>query len=268
ERRQREANFTHSAELSAANILLEGTWWSADTAEEVVSLEQEFARGVGAELGDVLTIRVGADEFEARVASIRESDWQSMKPNFFVIFPPAMLERFPKTYLTSFFLPPEEKALLNSLLKQFPTVTVIELDIVIGEVRTIVERVGQAIELVLAVILLAGALVLVAGVQASVDIRLRESALLRAMGAGRGLLLGSLVIEFAVLGGFAGLLAVLGAEVAAWALQTQALDLDYQATPLVWPLGVVAGVLVIGVLGLLSCRRAVVVPPLVVLREV
>ena len=120
----------------------------------------------------------------------------------------------------------------------------------------------------LAVILLAGALVLVAGVQASVDIRLRESALLRAMGAGRGLLLGSLVIEFAVLGGFAGLLAVLGAEVAAWALQTQALDLDYQATPLVWPLGIVAGVLVIGVLGLLSCRRAVVVPPLVVLREV
>jgi len=268
ERRQREANFTHSAELPAANILLEGTWWSADTAEEVVSLEQEFARGVGAELGDVLTIRVGADEFEARVASIRESDWQSMKPNFFVIFPPAMLERFPKTYLTSFFLPPEEKALLNSLLKQFPTVTVIELDIVIGEVRTIVERVGQAIELVLAVILLAGALVLVAGVQASVDIRLRESALLRAMGAGRGLLLGSLVIEFAVLGGFAGLLAVLGAEVAAWALQTQALDLDYQATPLVWPLGIVAGVLVIVVLGLLSCRRAVVVPPLVVLREV
>ena len=268
ERRQREANFTHSTVLPAANKILRGQWWPADTREHLVSLEQEFAQRVGADMDDVLTVRIGAEEFEARVASIRESDWQSMRPNFFVIFPPNLLEGFPKTYLTSFFLPEAEKSVLNALLRRFPTVTVIELDIVIGEVRSIIERVGQAIELVLGVILLAGALVLVAGVQASVDIRLRESALLRALGAGKRLLLGSLVIEFAVLGGFAGLLAALGAEVAAWALQTLALDLVYQATPAVWPLGVLAGVLFIGTLGLISCRRAVVVPPLVVLREV
>ena len=114
----------------------------------------------------------------------------------------------------------------------------------------------------MAVILLAG-LVLVAGVQASVDIRLRESAA-PCLGTGRGLLLGSLVIEFAVLGGFAGLLAVLGAEVAAWALQPRPW-MDYQATPRSG-LGIVAGVLVIGVLGLLGCRRRG--GGLVVLREV
>jgi putative ABC transport system permease protein len=191
-----------------------------------------------------------------------------MKPNFFVIFPRKVLVPYPRVYLTSFYLPPENKGSLNDLIRRFPTVTIIELDIVIDEIRSIVERVGQAIELVLAVILAAGALVLVAGVQASVDVRLRESALLRALGAGRGLLMGALAIEFAVLGGLAGLLAAAGAEIAAWALQTQALDLSYQASPWLWPAGVLVGMAIIGVLGVMSCRRAVAVPPLVVLREV
>ena len=121
--------------------------------------------------------------------------------------------------------------------------------------------------MVLAVILLAGALVLVAGVQSSVDVRLRESALLRALGARRGLLLGALAIEFSVLGLFAGLLAIIGAEAAAWGLQTQALDLAYEPTIWLWPLGVMAWVVIIGSVGVFSCRRAVNVPPLVVLRE-
>jgi putative ABC transport system permease protein len=267
QRRQREANFTYADTLPEANKIIAGEWWDADTDEAQVSLEEEFAQRVGATVGDVLELRIASESFEARVSSLRESDWQSMKPNFFVIFPKKTLERFPKTFLTSFYLPVEQKAQLNALITAFPTVTIIELDIVIAEIRTIIDRVGQAIELVLGVILLAGALVLIAGVQASVDIRLRESALLRALGAKKSLLLGALLIEFSTLGAFAGLLAVLGAEMAAWALQTQALDLTYQASPWLWPWSILAGVILIGGLGVLSCRKAVVVPPLVVLRE-
>ena len=267
QRRQREANFTYADSLPEANEIIAGEWWDADTDEAQVSLEEEFAQRVGATVGDLLELRIASESFEARVSSLRESDWQSMKPNFFVIFPRKTLERFPKTFLTSFYLPAEQKAQLNALITAFPTVTIIELDIVIAEIRTIIDRVGQAIELVLAVILLAGALVLIAGVQASVDIRLRESALLRALGAKKSLLLGALLIEFATLGAFAGLLAVLGAEMAAWALQTQALDLTYQASPWLWPWSIFAGVCLIGGLGVLSCRKAVVAPPLVVLRE-
>ena len=267
ERRQREANFTYADTLPEANEIIAGEWWDADTDEAQVSLEREFAQRLGANVGDVLELRIASESFQARVSSLRESDWQSMKPNFFVIFPKKTLERFPNTFLTSFYLPAEQKALLNELITAFPTVTIIELDIVIAEIRTIIDRVGQAIELVLAVILLAGSLVLIAGVQASVDIRLRESALLRALGAKKSLLLGALLIEFSTLGAFAGLLAVLGAEMAAWALQTQALDLTYQASPWLWPWSILAGVILIGGLGVLSCRKAVVVPPLVVLRE-
>jgi putative ABC transport system permease protein len=267
QRRQREANFTYANTLPEANEIIAGEWWDADTDEAQVSLEREFAQRVGATIGDVLELRIASESFQARVSSLRESDWQSMKPNFFVIFPKKTLERFPNTFLTSFYLPAEQKALLNELITAFPTVTIIELDIVISEIRTIIERVGQAIELVLAVILLAGGMVLIAGVQASVDIRLRESALLRALGAKKSLLLGALLIEFATLGAFAGLLAILGAEMAAWALQTQALDLTYQASPWLWPWSIFAGVVLIGGLGVLSCRKAVAVPPLVVLRE-
>lgn len=268
EPRQREANFTHADSLPDANKIIAGEWWDAATDEPLVSVEQGFAERIDAGLGDRLTVRIAEQEFEVTVASIRESDWQSMKPNFFIIFPRKVLAPYPRVYLTSFYLSPENKGSLNDLIRRFPTVTIIELDIVIDEIRSIVERVGQAIELVLAVILAAGALVLVAGVQASVDVRLRESALLRALGAGRGLLMGALAIEFAVLGGLAGLLAAAGAEIAAWTLQTQALDLSYQASPWLWPAGVLMGMAIIGLLGVMSCRKAVAVPPLVVLREV
>jgi putative ABC transport system permease protein len=169
--------------------------------------------------------------------------------------------------MTSFFLPPEQKATLNQLIRQYPTVSVIELDVVIREIQGIIGRVGQAIELVLLVILLAGSLVLVAGVQASVDVRLRESALLRALGARSTRLVGALWIEFTTLGCLAGLLAVVGAEAAAWLLQTQALDLAYQPNPILWPAGVLVGGLTVGILGVLACRRAVQAPPLTVLRD-
>jgi putative ABC transport system permease protein len=62
-------------------------------------------------------------------------------------------------------------------------------------------------------------------------------------------------------------MAVAGAELAAWGLQTQVLDLSYQPTFWLWPLGVIAGVLLIASLGLWSCRHVVSTPPLVVLRE-
>ena len=266
--RQREANFTWSSVLPPDNILVQGEWWQAGTEDQVVSLEQEFARELGVSLGDHLTLRVGAHSFSARVTSVRKVDWQSMKPNFFMVFPEAVLERFPGMYMTSFFLPPERKSALNRLIRQFPTLTVVELDLVIKEMRSIVDQVARALELVLAVILLAGSLVLIAGVQSSIDTRMQESALLRALGAGRQLILGSLWIEFAVLGALAGALAAAGAELAAWALQTRVFEIVWQPTLLLWLTGPLVGAVVVGGLGVWSCRRIVSTPPMHLLREV
>jgi putative ABC transport system permease protein len=266
--RQREANFTWSDQLPRGNVLLEGDWWPADSERPWVSVEEDFAEDLGATVGDRLAVRIGADTLEVTVRSVRSVDWQSMRPNFFMVFPRGVLERFPGMYMTSFRLLPEQKPLLNKLVNVLPTVTVIELDIVIKEMRAVVDQVARALELVLAVILMAGGLVLISGVRSSLDGRLRESALLRAVGARSGLVLGALWIEFLVLGGLAGALASAGAEVAAWGLQTQVFEMTWAPTPLMWWLGPLAGAVIVGALGVWSCRRVVSVPPIVLLREV
>jgi len=100
------------------------------------------------------------------------------------------------------------------------------------------------------------------------DGRLKEAALLRALGAGKGLLLGTLWIEFLVLGGLAGGLAGVGAEAATYALQTQVFDMTWTPTPLMWWLGPIIGALLVGCLGVWSCRHVVQTPPIVLLREI
>jgi putative ABC transport system permease protein len=266
-RRQRESNFTWSDALPDGNTLLAGEWWAPDTAEALVSVEAEFAERLGITVGDRLSFLVGSQPLEATVASIRTLEWQSMRPNFFLIFPPRLLAAYPATFMTAFHLDPGDKVFLNRFIRSFPTVTVIEMDVVIEQVRSIIDQVSAAIELVLAIILAAGSLVLVAGVQASVDSRMHESALLRALGARRGLLLGGLFIEFAALGLFAGLLATVAAELSVYVLQVYVMDIAYAPSPWVWPLGAAVGTVLIAVLGVYSCRKVVSTPPLAVLRD-
>jgi putative ABC transport system permease protein len=266
-RRQRETNLTWSDTLPEGNVLSAGQWWSPQSDEALVSVESEFAERLGIEVGDTLHFLVGAQPLSAQVSSLRELDWQSMRPNFFLIFPPRLLADYPATFMTSFHLDAEDKLFLNEFIRAFPTVTVIEMDVVINQVRTIIAQVSAAIELVLLVILAAGSLVLVAGVQASVDARMQESAILRALGASRGLILGGLFIEFAALGLFAGVLAVAGAELSVFALQAAVMDMQYSPSPWMWPLGIAIGMVLIACLGVYSCRKVVSSPPLVLLRE-
>ncbi|WP_241263386.1 ABC transporter permease [Parahaliea mediterranea] len=265
--RQRGANFTWSDTVPAGNKLVAGQWWSAGTGEALVSLEEEFAERLGATVGDRLGLLVGARPLEVTVASVRKLDWQSFQPNFFMVFPPRVLADFQATFMTSFHLDPTEKPFLNEFIRRFPTITVIEMDVVVEQVRAIVDQVSAAIELVLAVILAAGSLVLVAGVQASVDARMHESSILRALGARRNLILGGLAIEFAALGLFAGLLATVAAEFSVYVLQVWVMDMRYVPSPWLWPTGIVLGVVLIAGLGVYSCRKVVASPPLAVLRE-
>ncbi len=267
DRRQRETNFTWSDTLPADNQLVAGQWWAPGTDQALVSLEQGFAERLQIEVGDTVGFLVGSQPLEAQVASIRKLQWQSMRPNFFLILPPRLLASYPATFMTSFHLAADDKEFLNRFIRDFPTVTVIEMDIVLQQIRTIVNQVSAAINLVLVVILAAGALVLVAGVQASVDARMHESAILRALGAPRRLILGGLLIEFATLGLFAGLLATVAAELSVYMLQSKVMEMNYAPTPWIWPLGVLSGTVIIGALGVFSCRKVVSTSPLTVLRE-
>jgi len=267
DRLRSERNLTWSDALPSHNTLVASQWWPAGTAERLISLEDEYARSYGLSVGDELAFDIGGLAITARVANLREVEWDSLQPNFFIIFSRAALADFRTTHMTSFHLEPDAKRFLNRLLSEHPTITVIEIDAIVRQVRSIVARVTQAIEFVLALVLGAGALVLVASIQASHDARMREHALVRTLGGTMRLIAGALAGEFAALGAFAGLVAAVGAEVTTFILQEQVFHLGYAPNPWLWLVGPALGAAFVTLVGGFGARRLVRSPPALVLRE-
>ncbi len=265
---QRDLSLTWAEELPADNLITAGSWWGATSAAELpgVSVEAELAESLQLKLGDRLRFNVGGIEREAQVTSLRQVDWDSFQPNFFMIFEPQTLQDLPATYLTSFYLPPGQDAELVSLSRAFPSVTLLQVDALLAQLRSILAQVTLAIEYVLLFVLAAGITVLLAGLQATLDERIRQGALLRALGAERKLLISARRAEFGLLGAAAGLLAALGCELVSFLLYRYAFDMNWQPHPwlLVLPL---IGALLIGLAGVLGTRRALNASPLSVLRE-
>ncbi|WP_250464576.1 ABC transporter permease [Microbulbifer litoralis] len=261
----RELNLSWTENLAPDNRILEGQWW--DETDEGVSVEVELAARLNLALGDQLRFSIGGLEVEAPVTSLRSLDWNSMRPNFFMIFAPGTLRDFPATYITSFHLPAEKKLFVNELVRQYPSVSLIELDKIIERIRDTIGQVSLAIESVMALMLVAGVLVLIAGVRASIAERLQEAAIIRTLGGRRRLLLNSLLVEFGLLGTAAGLLAAAGAELTLAVLSQRVFELPFAWHPLLWLLGPLAGALLVGTAGTLACRSSVSQPPLKVLRE-
>lgn len=265
---ERELNLSWSETLAPDNRILEGEWWDkVGEGEKGVSVEVELAARLNLSLGDRLRFSIGGLEVEAPVTSFRSLDWNSMRPNFYMIFAPGSLDDYPATHITSFYLPPERKLLINELVRNFPSVSVIELDKIIQRIRETIGQVSFAIEAVMSLMLVAGVLVLVAGVRASIAERLQEAAIIRTLGGRRRLLVRSLMVEFGLLGAAAGLLAAAGSEATLAVLSQRVFDLPFVWHPLLWLLGPLAGALLVGAAGTLACRRSVSEPPLKVLRE-
>ena len=232
-----------------------------------MSVEARLANRLGIALGDELGFRIGAQPVSARVTSIRSVQWDSFRPNFYMVFPPGVLDTLPATYMTSFYLAPEDKAVLQELVRRFPAVTVLELDLIIEQVGRIFRQATLAVEYVLLFVLLAGFAVLFAALQSSLDERLHEGALLRALGASRRQLRRAHVAEFAALGLLAGLIAAGGTEALAWVLYSQVMQLDYSFK---WPLWIatpLVGALLVGAAGYWGTRPVLERSPLILLRD-
>ena len=262
-----ERNLTWTNEPPPNNKMITGSWWAADTQESLVSIEQGYAFGWGLGVGDELTFDLGGLTVVAKVANIRSVEWDSLRPNFFIIFSEAALADVPATYMTSFYLSPDRKRFLNEILSNYPTITVIEVDELINQVQQIISRVTQAVELVLVLVLGAGALVLIASIQASRDQRMKEHALIRTLGGSRRLIAGSLASEFSILGLFSGVVAVVGAEITVYALESQVFEMSYQARPWFWLVGPLLGTLIVVTVGYLGTRSLISAPPATILRD-
>ncbi len=262
----RELNLTWSATLPPANRLVQGRWWR-DEGGVRVSVESELAASLGIAVGDRLEFLIEGRRVGARVASLRSVQWDSMTPNFYVIFSPGALQGFATTYMTSFYLPPERKAALGELVRRFPNVTLVDVDMILRHLRDLLHQVGFAVEYVLSFALLAGMAVLFAAVRSSIDDRIRQGALLRTLGARRRLLLRSQGVEFVCLGLLSGLLAVVVSELLAWLLYWRLFAIDFRPHFTVWVLVPLLGAVLTGFAGMVGCRSALRQSPVAVLRR-
>jgi Predicted ABC-type transport system involved in lysophospholipase L1 biosynthesis, permease component len=262
---RRELNLTWSATLAANNRILAGHWHGSARSDDI-SVEAGMAKELDLALGDVLTFAIGDQTVSARIGSIRSVQWQSMQPNFFVIFAPGKLDALPANYIASVFVPPGKTAVMPGFVEHFPGVTVIALGALIANLAAIIGQVVGAIQLLLGFLLAAGIAVVFATLLASLDARQYEFVLLRTLGAERRFLTLGLAAEFVALGVLAGLLASVCAELAMAAIAERLLDLPAQIHPWLWLALPCAGAILIGTSGWLTTRRIARVPPMQSLR--
>ena len=259
----REFNLSIAEALPEGNTITRGSWFSpAEGRAGEWSVEEGLAQALGIALGDVLTFRIAGEEVSGSVTSLRRVAWDSFQVNFFVIASPGLLVDRPTTYIGSFTLPPERGAVLASLIRQFPGVTVFDVGMLMEQVQDIIDQVSLVVQYVFVFTLLAGITVLIAAVQVGAQDRLTEMAILRALGAGRRRLEWGLLLEFLILGSMAGLLAAFFAVLAGHILAREVFDLPFQPGMAVWLVGVGGGTLGIGLVGLVAIRSVLRNPPL------
>ena len=202
-----------------------------------------------------------------RITSIRKVNWDSFQPNFFVVASPGALNDMPTTYISSLRIEENKKPVLVTRVRTHPSISVIDLDSILQQIRGIIEKASLAVQAVFAFTILAGIAVLFAAVQSTIDERRFESAMLRALGAPRSTVFAGVLAEFAALGLAAGILASAGASILAAIVAVRLFDLPYEFNPLLWIAGIAAGVLIVCSSGFVAARSAVNAAPVDVLRE-
>jgi putative ABC transport system permease protein len=263
----REQNLSWADAISPSNEVTEGDWWPANYAgEPLVSLEEGAAFELGVEIGDKLRYVVAGQEVEVTVASTRSINWDSFQPNFFMVLSPGALDDFPTTFVASLKIADQDKDVLLKLVRTHPTVSVIDLDAILLQIKNIIDKASIAIQAVFVFTLAAGIAVLFAAVQSTIDERRFESAMLRALGVRRRTVLFGVLTEFAALGFAAGLLASAGASILAAIVAVQLFDLDYAFNATLWLAGLFGGIALVCISGFIAARGAINAPPADVLR--
>ncbi len=262
-----EVRVSWSATLPQANTLLAGRWFDATVTQPEISIDQSWIDMFQLKLGDTLGLRVGEREISATITSIRAVDWDSFRANFFMMLDPASGTDLPHSYVASVHLDTDATA-MATLSRDFPNLSLIDLNAILDRVRDIIGRVSSAVTWVLGFSLAAGLLVLLAALAATADERRIEAALLRTLGAHRRQLSIAVLSEFAVLGLLAGAIAVVAAGMLGHVLAGSVFKLGGY-TPPILPLVALVGTaaLIVALAGWIGTLRIAGTSPMVVLRR-
>ena len=264
---EREFNLSVADHLRDDNRITEGTFWTGKPAKPEVSVEEEFAGRLGWKIGDRIAFDIAGQPFEATITSLRSVEWESFRPNFFVIASPGSMDGFPASHITAVSVPPQRTRFTADLVERFPNLSVVDIDAVLKQVRSTADQVSTVVEVVFYFSLVAGVLVLMAAVSASQDERLLEGGVMRAIGGSRRQLRLAQASEFTAIGLLSGLTAAIAASLVAGVVATQVFDLPWEADWRMAAAGAVAGVLAALFAGMFATRRVLDAPPSVTLRE-
>ncbi len=263
-----EMRLSWSDTLPPANKLREGRWFDGSETEPGLSVDTMWVEMFHLKLGDTLTLRVGESDITARVDSIRAVDWDSFKVNFFLMLDPKTGEQLSHSYLASFHVPGGKSADLATLSRDYPNISLVDINAILDRVRDIVDRVGRAAGWVLGFSVAAGVLVLLAALAATADERKFEIALLRTLGAHRRQLSVAVLAEFVALGVLAGAIAAIGAAGIGIALADRVFKLGNYWPPVAPLLElIVAAAALVAFSGWVGTLRIARTSPMAVLRK-
>jgi putative ABC transport system permease protein len=261
-----ETRLSWSADLPAANRLLLGRWFDAPSSEPQISVDQMWVDMFKLKLGDRLSLRIGERDITAAITSIRGVRWDSFRANFFLMLDPQTGAALAHSYIASFHLPASVS--LAAFSRNFPNVSLIDLNQILDRVRDIIGRVSRAVIWVLGFSLAAGLLVLLAALAATADERRFEAALLRTLGAHSAQLSSAVLGEFAALGLVAGAIAAIGSAAIGIALAKRVFHFGEYVPPIGLLLAVVLGAAaLVALAGWLGTRRVARTSPVAVLRR-
>lgn len=266
---QRDLVLSGGNDLPVGNSIIEGEWFKSDSElnSSELSIAENLATRLDLVIGDTLTFDVAGQKITARISSVRKVDWGSLKPNFFILFSPDVIEKLPLNFLTSFYVPDDKSNQLTQIIRDYPGITLLDMSQVLVQIQGLLGQVTLAVEYLLALVLLAGVLVLLAALHSSLDDRLQQGAILRTLGAKRQQLQLMQWLEFMLLGALAGIIAVAGAEVICWLLYEKLFKMQYPWHIEYWLWIPIASGFLIALLANRSLTTVIKQPPLVILRK-
>jgi putative ABC transport system permease protein len=264
---QRDLVLSGGDALPVGNTVTIGKWFNPESSKSELSIAENLSSRLGLNIGDELTFDVAGQKITARISSVRKVDWGSLKPNFFIIFSPDIVEQLPLNYLTSFYVPEDKNNELTQIIRDYPGITLLDMSQVLVQIQGLLGQVTMAVEYLLVLVLLAGVLVLLAALHSSLDDRLQQGAILRTLGAKRQQLQLMQWLEFMLLGVLAGIIAVAGAEVICWVLYEKLFQMQYPWHLNYWLWIPLSSGFLIALLANRSLTTVIKQPPLVILRK-
>ena len=263
----REFNLSYRMDMPAGNAVTAGRWFNAaEQASGVASVEDGLAKTLNLKVGDRLEFVVAGEPVEVQIVGLRKLNWDSMRVNFFVLTPPAVLETYPASWITSFYLASEKADFVNRLVGDFPNLTVIDVAAIVQQLRGIMDQVAQAVQFIFLFTLAAGIIVLYAALASAAEERRYELAVMRALGARREQLRRAMLAEFAAIGGLAGLIASMGAIGVGQLLASKAFQFEVAVNFWLLPAAMLAGAAIVMAAGWFAAARLINAPPLEALR--